>query len=109
MTTLATLLEPSVVVIAEIRMGLEDIRRGDPASANCIEAWLNVVVVGFNQRILPITLEIAQRYGVIAAQTTVAPVDGLLAATAIEHQLVVVTRNEKHFKPIGVQTLNPFT
>jgi predicted nucleic acid-binding protein len=60
------------------------------------------------ERILPIDRLVALRWGRIAALRTVPPIDGLLAATALVHGLVLVTRNVRDVADLGVRCLNPF-
>ena len=67
----------------------------------------------FEERLLPVTKEIAERWGVLSARgldkgTPLTVIDGLLAATALEHDLVIATRIVKHFANAGVIVLNPW-
>ena len=67
----------------------------------------------FSGRILPITEAIAERWGHLAAAAkkqgvTLAVVDGVIAATAIEHGLTLVTRNTKDYKGLGVPLFSPW-
>lgn len=79
-----------------------------------LEAWIeNYLLPWFDGRILPVTLPIADRWGILegvrrlAGRPLGAP-DGLIAATAIEHRLTVVTRNVKDFEGLGVTIFNPW-
>jgi len=67
----------------------------------------------FAGRILPVSETIAERWGVMAGESQlkgrpVSMADGLIAATALEHELIVVTRNVKDFAALGVQIINPW-
>ena len=67
----------------------------------------------FEDRLLPVTKAIAERWGVLSARaldkgTPLSIIDGLLAATALEHDLTVVTRNARDFTGLGVPILNPW-
>jgi hypothetical protein len=98
----------SVLVVGEIRRGVERIRRRDPNAAASLEAWLTDVERGFGDRILPITRDIAERWGHLGVPDPMPVVDGLLAATALVHGLTLITRNTKDVLRTGVVLLNPF-
>ena len=97
----------SVLVLGEIRRGIDSIRRRDPASALALEQWLVRVATGFGERILPIDVRVADRWGMLNVPDPVSTVDGLLAATALVHDLVFVTRNVRDVAATGVQVLDP--
>jgi toxin FitB len=97
----------SVLVLGEIRRGIESIRRRDEPSALALEQWLVRVAVGFGERVLPIDVRIADRWGSLNVPNPVPTVDGLLAATALVHDLVLVTRNIRDVAATGVQVLDP--
>ncbi|KAB8317927.1 type II toxin-antitoxin system VapC family toxin [Tolypothrix campylonemoides VB511288] len=99
----------SVLVIGEIRSGIERIRRRDPKAAVDLDAWLKTIVTGYESRILPITQAIAQEWGKINVPNPVSTVDGLLAATAKVHDLTLITRNVKDIQNVTVEFYNPFT
>jgi predicted nucleic acid-binding protein len=79
-----------------------------------LETWLEVDLQGrFSGRILPIDFSIADRWGLLAAESkrkgkALSVTDGLLAATALHHNLTVVSRNGSDFTPTQVQVLNPW-
>jgi predicted nucleic acid-binding protein len=79
-----------------------------------LQNWLDMDVRSwFAGRILPVTEEIAERWGHLAATAkqqgvSLAVVDGVIAATAIHHDLTLVTRNVKDFSGLGVDLLNPW-
>jgi predicted nucleic acid-binding protein len=98
----------SVLVVGEIRRGIENLRRKDPAQARLLDAWRDVIVSSFNGRILPVTQEIAETWGRLSAPDKLPVIDGLLAATAIVHNLTLVTRNTRDVARSGVQVINPF-
>lgn len=67
----------------------------------------------FGDRVLPVNRGVAERWGVLTAQTKLngTPldvIDGLLAATAAQHNLTIVTRNTRHFNVAGVPFFNPW-
>ncbi|MBI4617353.1 MAG: type II toxin-antitoxin system VapC family toxin [Planctomycetes bacterium] len=98
----------SVLVIGEIRCGVERIRLRDPRAARALEQWLGRVVANFAERILPIEARVAEEWGRLSVARPLPTVDGLLAATAKVHGLTLVTRNVKDVRRTGVAFKNPF-
>jgi predicted nucleic acid-binding protein len=98
----------SVMTLGEIRNGIELLRRKDAAKADSIEQWLNQIWVDYADAILPVTQEIADRWGRLNCPNTLPTTDSLIAASAIVHGLTVVTRNVDDFTRSGVTVLNPF-
>lgn len=99
----------STLVLGEIRQGIERLRERDPRQATELETWLFELEAGFADRILSIDLPVAHVWGRISAGDPLAPIDGLLAATALVHGLTVVTRDTAPFERIGVPYLDPWT
>ena len=99
----------SVLVVGELRRGIELIRRRDESAATALQAWLESMLRDFSDRVLPVTIAISQRWALISVPDPVPVVDGLLAATAIEHGLALVTRNTGDVMRTGVEHVNPFT
>ncbi len=98
----------SVLVIGEIRKGIERRRRTDAAQAAVLEAWLASVQHAFDGRILPIDSDVAQDWGLLNAPQTLPPIDSLLAATARVHGMTLVTRDSAIPAGAGLAILNPF-
>ena len=98
----------SVIVIGEIRKGVESMRRRDPAQAAVIDRWLEDVRLTFAGRILPVSEAVAQEWGRMAALRPLPLPDGLIAATARVHDLTLVTRDTNDIAGTGVRTLDPF-
>jgi predicted nucleic acid-binding protein len=98
----------SVLVIGEIRHGIELKRRSDPAQATVLDAWLDRVRAGLGARILAIDERVAEAWGKLGIPDPVSPVDGLIAATALVHGLTVVTRNAGDMARAGAAVLDPF-
>ncbi len=98
----------SVLVLGEIRKGIELVRPKDPAQAEAIERWLDAVSNAFEGRILPVDQAIADEWGRINAPNPVAILDGLLAATAKVYGLTLATRNVADIHSTGVSFINPF-
>jgi predicted nucleic acid-binding protein len=99
----------SVLTIGEIRTGIEQHRLKNPSGAGTLERWLSGLETHYAERILPITAKVADRWGRLSPGQPMEAVDGLIAATGLEHQLTVVTRNVADFERSGVNILNPFT
>ena len=99
----------SVVTLGEIVRGIEAVRLGSPRKAEMLAEWLENLRVLFAGRILDIDTSIALRWGALGLARADEPVDMLLAATALEHDLTMVTRNVRHFEGIeGLRVENPF-
>lgn len=98
----------SALVVGEIRLGIERVRRRDPSSATALDRWLNRVQTSYGERVLPVTGEIAETWGRLAAPASLPVIDGLMAATAIVHGLTLVTRNVRDVARTPASTLNPF-
>lgn len=99
----------SVLSIGEIRNGVERLRRrGDRRQTNVLERWLEQLRSDFSERFLPLTLRVAERWGALNAERVLPTVDGLLAATAIENDLTLVTRDAGAITSTGVRVLNPW-
>lgn len=106
----ATELYLSVVTIGELRQGVQRIHhRGDKSQAQKLERWLLQLSATYEDRILPLDEETAHVWGRLRVPNPENPLDKQIAATALIHDLVVVTRNVAHFAPTGVRLLNPFT
>ena len=98
----------SVLVIGEIRRGIERIRSRDPRSVITLEDWLAQVITGHRGRILAVDHTVAEEWGRMTASRPLSTVDSLLAATAKVHGLTLVTRNVIDIAATGVAYLNPF-
>ncbi|MFN0193490.1 MAG: type II toxin-antitoxin system VapC family toxin [Aestuariivirga sp.] len=98
----------SVLVLGEIRRGIELARPRDPAKAAALEQWLDTVFRAFESRIIPIDNAVAAEWGRISAMRTVPVIDGLLAATARVNDMTLVTRNSADIEGLGARTLDPF-
>jgi predicted nucleic acid-binding protein len=98
----------SVLVIGEIRRGIERIRSRDPRSATTLEDWLTRVITGHRGRILAVDHTVAEEWGRMTASRPLSTIDSLLAATAKVHGLTLVTRNVIDIAATGVAYFNPF-
>ena len=98
----------SVVTVGEIERGITQQQPRDPYFAGELALWLDRVLAWYSDRILIVDAATARRWGQLSATLGHDGADLLIAATALEHGLTVVTRNARHFEPTGVPTLNPF-
>jgi toxin FitB len=107
-----TILFLSVLTLGEVRNGIE--RLGAGKRRGLLESWLTVDLrLRFQDRILAVDEAIVERWGALSAATAkkgkpVPVIDGLLAATALHHDLMLVTRNATDVSGTGVATLNPW-
>ncbi len=99
----------SVLVVGELLRGVELVRRRNPLSAVVLDQWLDRLKNTYADRILPVTGSIMQRWALVTVPDPVPVIDGLLAATALDHDLVFVSRNIQDVKSTKVQTHNPFS
>jgi predicted nucleic acid-binding protein len=99
----------SVLVLGEVRQGIERLRRRDPEQAQRLERRMALIKERLTDRILPVSVAVAERWGRNNVPDALPVVDGLLAATALEHGLTLVTRNVRDVERSGVPLLNPFS
>jgi predicted nucleic acid-binding protein len=103
----------SVITIGELRDGVERMRPSPKRDE--LDLWLAFAVPArFDGRIVPVTLEIAEVWGRMAARHHASgyvmdTADGYIAATALVRGLTVVTRNARDFEPLGIPVLNPWS
>lgn len=98
----------SVVVLAEIRHGIELKRRSDPEQAKSLDRWFSLMRGRLGGRVLPVDEPIAEAWALLGIPNPLPLIDGILAATAKVHGLTLVTRNVKDIAVAGVSLLNPF-
>ena len=98
----------SVLVLGEIRYGIELSRRRRPERVPPLERWLRAVTHAFRGRILPIDQAVADEWGRMSALRTVPSIEGQLAATARIHGLVLATRNVADVRGLGADVASPF-
>jgi predicted nucleic acid-binding protein len=99
----------SVISIGEMERGIARQRAIDPGFADALALWLDRMLTLYGERIVPFDLGAARRWGALSATLGNDSADLMIAATALEHGLTVVTRNVSDFEPTGVAVLDPFS
>lgn len=99
----------SVITIWELETGVLLVERRDPTQGAILRSWLNAhVLPAFSERILSVDTAVAQRCARLHLLDPRPDRDAIIAATALVHGMIVVTRNTDDFKPTGVELLNPW-
>ena len=99
----------SAVTVGELRRGIELIRlRGDAEQATLLEDWLTNLINEYADKVLAFDADAAQIWGRLRAPNPEHAIDKQIAATALVHDLTVVTRNTTDFEGTGVRVINPF-
>lgn len=98
----------SAITVREVSKGIAKLRAKKPESATAIQQRFDIVLEALDERVLPISREIAALWGMLLARSDKHIDDTGLAATARVHGLVVATRNVEHFSGREVSTLNPY-
>lgn len=101
----------SAATVAEIQYGIA--RHQDAKQRLTLTNWLFEIVTSFGERIVDLDVNVARSWGLLRhelerAGAPYSPVDAIIAATALRHDLTIVTRNIRHFVPSGVAVLNPW-
>lgn len=99
----------SVLTIGELRRGVAVKKRQDPAAGKSLAAWVEGLEAGFAERILGIDLAIARRWGEWSSDRPRPVIDTLLASTAFEHSLTLVTRNTQYVRDLPVKVHDPWS
>ncbi len=101
-------LHVSVITLGEIMRGVELKQRKDPKAAAVLAEWLIALRELHRDTVLPVTEAIALEWGRLSAERSRNTADGLIAATARVHDLILVTRNVADFEDTGVSVINPW-
>ena len=98
----------SVITLGELHRGVQLKQQSDPSAAKKLRDWVHEIETTFADRILLIDATIARLWGQLSAKRSLPVVDTLIAATALRHDLTLVTRNIKDVKATSVITMNPW-
>ena len=101
----------SAIVMGELRFGIGLLR--DPDRKSSLADWYSRLAAGFGEVILPVSLQVAEEWGDLSARMQTAgrrigAQDGLIAATALVHDLTLWTRNTRDFADTGVRLFDPW-
>ena len=99
----------SVLALGEIRKGIHRVRKRDPRKAVALELWLEKLKTDYEKSWLKIDHQIAECWGRLNAPDPLPAIDSLLAATALIHDLTLVSRNTRDLARTNARLLNPFT
>jgi predicted nucleic acid-binding protein len=100
----------SVITLEELEIGILLAERRDPAKGAVFRQWMNTQVLPtFSGRVLPVDLTVALRCARLHVPDVRPERDALIAATALVHGMIVVTRNTADFVTTGVRFLNPWS
>ena len=98
----------SVLTLGELRKGVEAKRRTDPALADQLSRWVDGIETTFADRVLHVDTATARCWGELSAGRSLPVIDTLIAATAINHHLTLVTRTTRDVASTGVTIVNPW-
>jgi toxin FitB len=101
-------LHVSVITLGEIMRGIQLKERKDPKAAAILAEWLIALRELDRETVLPVTEAVALEWGRLSADRSRNTADGLIAATARVHDLILVTRNVTDFEDTGVSIINPW-
>lgn len=98
----------SVLTVGELHRGVKAKHRKDPVAADQLEVWVADIETTFADRVLPIDAMAARWWGELSAERKLPVIDTLIAATAMTHDLTLVTRNTRDVESTGVALLDPW-
>jgi toxin FitB len=98
----------SALTLGVIMKGVASKERSDRQAAALLAQWLQKLRLDFASQILPVTDRVALEWGRIAPLRSRGDIDGLIAATAIVHGLILVIRNVADFEDLKMPILNPW-
>jgi predicted nucleic acid-binding protein len=98
----------SVLSLGELRKGVAARRRADSAAADRLGMWVDGIETTFADRVLPVDMSVARIWGELSAGRSLPVIDTLIAATAMVHDLTLVTRNTRDVELTGVPLIDPW-
>jgi predicted nucleic acid-binding protein len=97
----------SSITVLELEMGVLRMERKDRSQGNVLRAWVEAVFQQFDGQVLPFAAETARRCAVMHVPDAMSMRDSMIAATALQHGLALVTRNVGDFEGIKIKLINP--
>ena len=98
----------SAITVLELERGVRRVERKDPAGARPLRLWLDEDALSMVSAVIPVDERVARTAAVLHVPDPMPEMDALIAATAIVHDLTLVTRNIKDFEHTGVRLLDPW-
>ena len=98
----------SVIVLGEIRRGIELIARRDKPQSDVLERWYASVRERLGARVLAVDEPVMTLWARISVPNMLPAYDGLIAATALVHDLIIASRNAGDFRRVGAKVINPW-
>jgi toxin FitB len=98
----------SVIVLGEIRRGIELIARRDRPQAEVLDRWYSSIREQLGNRVLPVDESVMTLWARISVPNMLPAYDGLIAATALVHDLIIASRNIEDFRRAGAKVINPW-
>ncbi|QCS24880.1 type II toxin-antitoxin system VapC family toxin [Rickettsia parkeri] len=98
----------SCITIGEIRKGISKLAKKDKIASLKLEKWLERIIIDYNERILNIDKEICEEWGELMSIDSTNAIDALIAAQAKQSNMILVTRNIKHYNMFNIKIFDPF-
>lgn len=98
----------SVLTLGELRKGVEARRKTDPVAADQLSGWVDTIETEFADRLLCVDAATARLWGGLSASRSLPVIDTLMAATAMRHDITLVTRNTGDFESTGARLVDPW-
>lgn len=98
----------SCITIGEIRKGMLKLSKNDSVSSLKLKKWLEELIIDYNERILNIDKEICEEWGELMSINGTNAIDALIAAQAKQNNMILVTRNTKHYNMFNIKIFDPF-
>ena len=98
----------SCITIGEIKKGILKLAKKDKIASLKLEKWLEGIIVNYNERILNIDKETCEEWGELMSIDSMHGIDTLIAAQAKQKNMILVTRNTKHYDMFNIKIFNPF-
>ncbi|ABV85278.1 Toxin of toxin-antitoxin [Rickettsia massiliae MTU5] len=98
----------SCITIGEIRKEISKLAKKDKIASLKLEKWLERIIIDYNERILNIDKEICEEWGELMSIDSTNAIDALIAAQAKQSNMILVTRNIKHYNMFNIKIFDPF-